>query len=311
MNLFEHDSMNWTFLNMTQWIEPSLTWLEELNFFSKKKDSKNWFFFWAWLKELNLFLSMSQRIGFLSFCQKNDSKNWKFFFQYDSKNWTFLFIMTQRLFFTKKKLKEFDFLWLTDLNLLFKIFPHQKKTRRIDPIFIVTLKMFFFLKYEYDSQNWIFFLNTIQRSEILQYDSEDSTFFSDMTQSIELFLYDSLDWSFFKKYDLTHRMEPLFMNLFSRWLKELKSFFLSHRIELFFFFEKMLKELKSFFSECLIEFNLSFMWTIFLHDSKNFTFFSMWLKELNLVLNMIQRFFSLRLKELNLLLFDSKNWALF
>ena len=75
--LFEYDTKNWisfwgwfkesnsflntTFLNTTQWIEPSLTWLEDLIFFLKKKE---------WLKEL-------------SFSQKYDTKNWTFF-RYDS-----------------------------------------------------------------------------------------------------------------------------------------------------------------------------------------------------------------------------------
>ena len=160
-------------------------------------------------------------------------------------------------------------------------------TQRIDPFFSLWLSKWNFLKYEYDSQNWIFF----------QYESQNwSSFFLNMTFFFTLnffFEYDSKNWNspirlrgfnffsliwlkvlnffvwlsefilFFKKYDLTHRMEPLFMNLFSRWLKELKSFFLTQRIEPFLFSNVTQRIKIFFFSKCLKEFNLSFMWTIF------------------------------------------------
>ena len=60
--------------------------------------------------------------------------------------------------------------------------------------------------------------------------------------------------------------------------------------------------MKIFFSKCLKEFNLSFIWTFFLHDSKNLSssFFlkitqridfveKIWFKELNFFLSMTQR----------------------
>ena len=63
---FEYDSKNRTpffdntqwiepiFLNLDQWIEPSLTWLEELNFFQKRMTQRIEIS-WAWHKELNPF----------------------------------------------------------------------------------------------------------------------------------------------------------------------------------------------------------------------------------------------------------------
>ena len=112
-----------------------------------------------------------------------------------------------------------------------------------------------------------------------------------------------------------------FFLTFSRWLKELKSFFLTQRIEPFLF-SNVTQRIEIFFSQ-----NVSKNWTSLSYelfctwlrelnffsqfDSKSWAFFSIWLKELNHVLHMIQSFFLLRLKELNLLLFDSKNWAFF
>ena len=70
--VFECDSKNWTSLlkrkfkelnhflkRMTQWIEPSFTWLNELNLLLH--DSMNWTFFLTWLKELNHLLNMRER----------------------------------------------------------------------------------------------------------------------------------------------------------------------------------------------------------------------------------------------------------
>ena len=68
------------FSNTTQRIEPSLTWLEERNFFSKKKKmTQRIEICWAWLKEL-------------------------IFFECDSKNWISEFFFVQKYdFFCKKK----------------------------------------------------------------------------------------------------------------------------------------------------------------------------------------------------------------
>ena len=59
------------------------------------------------------------------------------------------------------------------------------------------------------------------------------------------------------------------MNLFSIWLKDMKSFFIWH---------KELNWNPLFFSKCLKELNLSFIWATFLHDSKNW-FFPTWRKD--------------------------------
>ena len=85
------------FLKTSQRIEP----LFHMNFFLH--DSKNltlffsiWLDFFEWVKELNPFLNMTQRID-LIFQKEYDSKNWTFkkkgwknvfFFECDSKNWT-------------------------------------------------------------------------------------------------------------------------------------------------------------------------------------------------------------------------------
>ena len=168
----------------------------------------------------------------------------------------------------------------------------------------MTLKM---EKYEYDSQNWFFqyysqnwtcffvkmtffstlnfFFNTTQRIEILQYNSEDSTFFPDMTQSIELFLYDSLNWTFFfKKYDLTHRIEPLSMNFF---------FKMTQRVEVFLSDSK----------------NWTFL--VFQCDSKNWNVSSQNVSK-NLTSLSCELFFTW-LKELNFFFLNmtQKNWTLF
>ena len=205
--------------------------------------------------------------------------------------------MTQRLvfFFTKKNSKNLTFYDSQTWTFFSKYFP-KKRLEELIPFFIVTLKIFF-LKYEYDSQNWFcfqydsqnwtcffendfffltlnFFLNTTRRIEILQYDSEDSTFFSDMTHRIDPFFRVTL-WIelIFKKYDLPHRIEPLFMNLFSRWQKELNSFFLTQRIEPFLFSNVTQRiEILQYDSE---DSTFFFLW----YDSKYWTFF-VWLSEL-------------------------------
>ena len=172
---FKKCSKNWTSLSfellfyMTQWIELFSIWLEELSLF--KYDSKSWtFFFWIWLKNLNLRLSMTQRsdpfwtwlkeVNFfehysenrtlflrrrkeLNLFSKSDSKNWNlfskydaknwnfFFFEYDSKNWTFFLIWLKEMK-SEKRLKE--------LNLFFFL------------IWLTELNLFFF--HLYDSKNW-------------------------------------------------------------------------------------------------------------------------------------------------------------
>ena len=198
------DSKNWTFLNMTQWIEPSLTWLEEF-FFQKRMTQR-----------IENFLSMSQRIEFLSFFvnKKNDSKNWAFtkntiqrtelffnmtqrFFQYDSKNWTLLYNMTQRLgFFHQKNSKNLTFL----------------KTHRLEPFFKNCFK-------KNDSKNWSLFLTM---------NSQNGIFFEVRTRLTELFFffqYDSQNWTcFFENDSKNHFWKRLkdFWNDPQNWTNEIK-----------------------------------------------------------------------------------------
>ena len=287
---------------MTQRIEPSLTWLEELNLcFFQKNDSKNGNFL-SMTQRIDSFLSVTQRIEFLSFFffskkplkelsfsqkKKKDTKNWTFF-QYDSK---IFFNMTRRIepffltwlkdfvfFLLKKKTQRIWLFYVSQTCTFFSkknIFSKKKKktTQRIDPLLSLRLSKWNFFEirirltelifFQYDSQNWKTFF--VWLSELI--------FFSrNMTWLIELNLFlwtsfqdDSKSWSL------------------SSWLKELN---LSC-------FPMWLKELKSFFSKCLKEFNPSFIWTFFYMSQRTSLYFSIWLKELNF-------FFQ---KE-----YDSKNW---
>ena len=130
---FQHDSKNWndskdwTFFfgfNLTEkivyiYIYIYLTWLKELNPF-KKVTQRIEPSFWTCFNELNPFFY-------------HDSKTWTLFsFRCDSKNWTLLLI------------------WLKELNFLFHM------TRRLDP-FWYDLEELNLLKKD-DSKNWTLFL---------------------------------------------------------------------------------------------------------------------------------------------------------
>ena len=120
--------------------------------------------------------------------------------------------------------------------------------------------------------------------------------FFNVTQRIEsCFKYDSKNWISFWV-----------------WLKKSNSvFFENDSMNRSHFFEcdsieilvERVKKLNFFY----LKIELFFTW---LEELK--FFFSIWLKELNPVLNMIQRIvFEFRLKELTILIFDSKSWAFF
>ena len=255
--LKKNDSKNWNFLSMTQRIDffnvtqrieflsfcQKQKRLKELSF-SQKYDTKNWTSFQY---DSKIFSNMTRRIEpfFITWLSKNlifkDSQTWTFlkiFFQKDSKNWSFFL------------------LWLSKWNL----FEVQIRLTELY-FFHTTHRIELFWKWLF----WdieLFFLNTTQRIEILQYDSEDSTFF---------LWYDSKYWTFFvwlselnfffKKYDLTHRIEPLFMNLFFKMTQRVEVFLSDSKNWTFLVFQCDSKELKCFFSKCLKELNLSFMWT--------------------------------------------------
>ena len=212
MNLFLHDSKNWTLFSITQRIEL----FSPLNPFFK--DSMNWIFSviqrivpsflnviqrietfcWMWPKELSHCWKILRIESFYKY-------DWEFnpfwTFSYDSKNWTF-FDMTRRIEpFFECDSKNCNFL--------------QKVSPRMD-----------FL--ECDSKNWNFF-NMTQRIEI---DSKHWTAFSIWRTELNIsFLeYDAQNWtSLFS--NMTHRIEHLISSRI--WLTE---FFLNmtHRIECLF-----------------------------------------------------------------------------
>ena len=165
----EYDTKNWIFFYMIQRIEP---------FFSKgsKKftyhDSKNWTFF-TWLKELNLFLNMTQRI---EPCFKRWLKelNFKkliqrinfFFWRNDWKNWTFLINTTLKI--RLKKLNFFS-IWLKDFENDSKNRTHfWMQLRKLNSFVEKHSKKWNFLKkkkktknqpiLKNDSKNWTFFV---------------------------------------------------------------------------------------------------------------------------------------------------------
>ena len=340
------------FLDMTHRIEPFLQWLKELNsFFFKKR---------PWLKELKLFSIrleifvfqtkiMSQRIQPFGF-QKKNSRNWSFFF-----GW-----MTQRFF--KIWLSELNFffqMWLTKKWIFFErysknwtlfiVLKHwtsfSNKTPRIEPFFNTTQRFCSFNMTQ-------IFLNMTQRIEFFLKKKKNFSFLN-MTHLIELFLdptdriehflntpqrieliswiwrkelnplfleYDEKNWTvWFLK--TTHRIEP--------------SFFVTQRIELFlehgsrnwpFLYKKKPLRLEPFFSLNMTQRIEPFFWydlenwttfskwrkelnLLFLeYDAKNWTLFQIWRKELDPFSNMTPRndFFFVRLQELNPFKYDSK-----
>ena len=118
---------------------------------------------------------------------------------------------------------------------------------------------------------------------------------------------------------MTHTIEPLLMNIFSKWLTELKSFFnMTQRIEPFLF-SKMTQRIESFLhlTQRVEPFFLKFhskTWTFFEFDSMSWIFLIR-LKELNFFLNMTQRiepfFFEYEQRiEPMFFEYDAKNWTL-
>ena len=263
-----------------------------------------------WLIDLNLFLSMIQRIESLF---EYDSKNRIFFeakkthriepffspaetnpsFQYDAKNWTFLVFQHDS--------KNWIFFWLT-----------QKKLNRISRIWLKELRANFvkndsknWIFFQYVSMNWTFFLNMTHRIEPFFNMIERILNFSKiMTHWIEPFLQKKMAQRMFwkvKKWlqeliflNITHRIEPFFFwhdlqnwthffNMTHRiffyknvdsqkWL--ILSGKMTQRIEPFFFFWIWLKESNSFFNVTLFSKKKKKNWTLFQKK---------WLKELNLL----------------------------
>ena len=186
--------------------------LIEITFFFKKKNMthRNWTFF-TWLKELNPFLNMTQRIEKISWFF--DSKNWTYF-EYDSKIWIF------------------SWMWLTELNF----FIDSKKW----VLFFRMTKIFV----EYNSKNRTFVWICLQELNLFwnftqwiehsaQKDSKNWTLKDYLNNKTFLWIGESIwlkELNFFSKislknywpfFDMTHRIELLFRT----WLTELNFFF--------------------------------------------------------------------------------------
>ena len=298
---FEYDSQNRNFLNVTQ-----------IEIFGWKlvKKTQNWFFshdpknrtrfFSIWLKELNLFL-LDSKIWCYSVWPKELNFFWLGlteldpFLEYDSENWNFSWVFYMSTFF-KNDAENWT---LFSLNMTQRIEPFSYLKQRNELLFLwyEWLQEFFF-KQKY-SMNWTFW-NMTQRIEHLNHVSKK------YSESGTL-----LKWFF----EMTHRIEPLFLNLFK----------MTQRVEVFLQYDSK-----------------SSTFLVFQYDSKNWTIFFfkltqrivcflIWLKELNpFSLNMTQRIepfvflnkkcsknwtsFSFELlftwlNELNFFQFDSKSWV--
>ena len=146
------------------------------------------------------------------------------------------------------------------------IFTQKKWLEELIPFFIVTLN-FFFLKYEYDSQNWIFF-NTTHRIELV---------FLNMTFFFR-------HWTFFfwirleeMKFSNTTQRIQLFSLI---WLKELNLFCMTLWIELFFFFQEIWLDSSNWTSFYEFLFKMTKRVEVFLLTQElNLSCFPMWLNE--------------------------------
>ena len=350
------------FFLMTQRIELFFeTWLSELNHFSNmiywkrtllsnmthgkwtllsNMTHRNWTFLFnmtltnIWLKELNLFLSMSQRIELCSWQELNFFWEWlKDFVEYDSKNRTFFFLnITQRIelflkicskncFFFFNMLHRIELMfsitskmehlrvWLKELNFSWNITWHKELNllwnknlpKELKLLFNMTQRIELFFKY---SNHWFFFCwknwtlsfsNTEQRIE---------PFFSDMTQRIEPFLFDSKTWDLFLTWlkDF-HLLLNLVLNM-TQWFEPF--FYMTQRIELFFL--SMTQRIELFFLnmtqriELFLEYELKELNFFLNMNSKNWIFLNMTRRIEPFFSDMTQRIepsFSTWLKELN------------
>ena len=174
-------SKNSSFLNL-------FIWLKELNSFLNMTQRIG--LVSKWLKELNLFLKMTQK-----FCSLDLTQSWFFwlwlserycFVYFDSNNWTVFKIRPKGLNF-------FD--WLINMiqRIVFSLMSH-----RIEHFFWTRKNWTFFF---HDAKNWTHFLErlnwTLFRSKelniLFEYDSQNWTLFWNVTQRLETF---SKDWTF-------------------------------------------------------------------------------------------------------------------
>ena len=278
------------FQNTTQRIE--LFWLIWLIW------SKGLFFLW-WVTESNTFLN-TKELNLLLFSWRKELNhfffwrlNWTLFrskelnilFEYDSQNWTLFWNVTQRIELDFQKIDSKN--WSLFTRRLKELSPLHKMTQRIEP---------FFSKYDLQQLNLL--KNMTQRIEPSFHKwLEDLTFLfqiclieSNFFLKKKRWLQELIFWKYQSKYRnfilMTQRIEFFF---WKTWLTELNHFFhVTHGIE-------------PFFPTWLIVIEPFFFW----HDSKNWTLFGIWLKELK----MFHEF----LTQKNWIFFeyDSKIWIFF
>ena len=188
---FQNDSNNWTFLNMTRWIEL---------FF--RYDPKN-FFCWMWFKELNLFFWMCFKEFFHKILLSIEP-----FLKYDAQNRTLLFNITQRI--------EPFFELLLKNSTLFKIWLEELNIFSIE-LFQCDLRIFFEKK-NFDLKNWNFFWSDLKNwlfwkmSQIIEPIFEHYS----LIHRIEFF-FDKIwlkEFNFFFQHH--SKIEPTFLNLIQR-----------------------------------------------------------------------------------------------
>ena len=120
------------------------------------------------------------------------------------------------------------------------------RIQRIELFFSMTQRIVSFF-FQCDSKNWTLFFECLNElNPFVDWLKELNPVFFNMTQKIELLKYDSKNWTFFFEYDSQNQGL-----IFSIWRKELNvtqciesSFFnLTQRIEPFFFFSVWLEDL--------------------------------------------------------------------
>ena len=352
MNLFlwtssQYDSKSWSlFFNMTRRIEPFLFsnmtqridfqnaqgieplfhmiyllfYMTRIELFFDQYDSKSRIFHKKWLKVLNTFLNLTERVEpFLHWTQRIEL----FFQPFDSKNWAF-FLYESKIFF----------------KFFFLIIPSHKMTPRIEPLFVSTMTQrielfvndslnwssfmnlfsirveffFFWLKelnfFEYDSinrthffvwlTNWNFRLKK-SKMKLFNFLKTQNWFFSHDSKNRTLFFqYDSTNRTFLKCDSfckMIQRTEPLFGKITQRiglilMTPRLEASFLNYDTIFFLKKKKMTQRIGPKF---LTQRNF------FLYGSKKWFF--VWLKEL--IFCMTQRI------ETFFFEYDAENWNLF
>ena len=152
-----------------------------------------------WVKELNPFLNMTQRIE--KFSWFFDSKNWTFF-EYDSKMWIFLecdsqnwtFLLTQRNEFFFSEWQRFCWIRLKELNLCLNM------SHRIEPVL------------EFHSMDWTLCTKGLKELDPKRLFEQQNLL---MTWWIgPFFLFDSKNWIFSQKY---HAIIDLFWHHSQNW----------------------------------------------------------------------------------------------